>query len=125
VYDEIVGLGCFRRSGNTGYLRFRWDAVGKVSGASFYYQIYDCTAKKAAATWYLNYPTTSPSTYGVAANKSLKLLSTHRYVGQITGGGSYRRAQSGPFEGIRGYFRTPSGARSMNLPVWFGRTACH
>lgn len=121
-YNEINGYGCFLRSGNTGYMRFRWDAVGKVSATSFYYQIYDCTAGKVAASWNMNYSGTSLTNYGTAMNKSVVLSATHKYAGQVTGSGRYSRAQSNVWEGVLGYFTTPSGAKSLGSPAWFSRT---
>jgi hypothetical protein len=134
LFNEVTGLGCFRRSGNTGFMRLRWNAIGRLGPSVLHYMIYDCTLGSVAHRWTEGYTVSSPGTSGVFPEGRLALIPTHKYAGQISGSGTYSRDSTRlPSEGFIGHFVVGTGAVTPpgpvnpftgNVPRWFGRTAC-
>jgi|GEM_PF-5303743 len=134
LINEVVGLGCFRRSGNTGFMRLSWHSIGRLGPAVFTYMIYDCTLRSVTHSWKDGYGVSSPGLSGAFPERSWALIPTHKYAGQITGSGSYSRTSVRlPNEGLIGKFFAGNGAVTPPGPVnpfgptgprWFGRTTC-
>lgn len=105
--DEIIGLGCFKRSSPTsGTLQFRWSAVGPLYDGILYYQLYDCTARTIARqhSKALEYPNGTRSATHGQASATFALNPKHRYAARVTGQGAYKRPNP-VLAGSVGYFQ--------------------
>ena len=120
-YNELVGTGCYQRSGSTATMRFSWSSVGEIYSGTFVYQMYDCTVPGVTRerTRYIGYPTGTTATAG-SEQATVALDPSHQYRMRIEGDGSYRRAVE-QFGGAIGYWslHPPQG-----VPAWFAETTC-
>ncbi len=120
-YNELVGTGCYQRSGSTATMRFSWSSVGEIYSGTFVYQMYDCTVPGVTRerTRNIGYPTGTKATAG-SEQAAVALDPSHRYRMRIEGEGAYRRAVDGQ-GGVIGY-RDPHPPRGV--PAWFAETTC-
>jgi hypothetical protein len=119
-YGEVVGIGCYQRTGGTAVMRFRWSSVGRVQTGTFVYQLFDCTTgnTSAALTRRLDYETpTGTSGHGEA---TVKVNPSHTFRMRINGQGVYER----PPEGIYGLVGYWSGYQPDADPKWVNETIC-
>jgi hypothetical protein len=119
-YNELTGLGCYKRSGSTtGTVKFSWAAVGKILGGSIMYvQVYDCGTKKYTGTRTWNFPNGSKVTHN-HTTYTFKLKAHHKYKLRVTGGGKYDRSAVANGSSVSGSFFPPSA----KPPAWVDKTA--
>lgn len=117
---ELVGRGCYKRSGGTATMQFRWSSIGRIQSGTFIYQLFDCKTGRTskALTRRMDYETGTRGTSD-EAEATLKVNPAHKYRMRISGGGSYERGSDG-FSGVVGYWSIAPGVSQK----WFGETTC-